>query len=78
MGKWIVTDLNCEPSGYEPDALTIAPTIQIGIAGFEPAPSWTQIKRATKLHHIPKIGKSGLEPETCCHCFEVGLRCFAN
>lgn len=39
MGKWIVTDSNCEPSGYEPDALTIAPTIQIGIAGFEPAPS---------------------------------------
>lgn len=27
MEKWIVTDSNCEPFGYEPNALTIAPTI---------------------------------------------------
>lgn len=52
------------------------PTFQalIGMAGFEPTTSWTQIKRATKLHHIPffilktksshedKI-QSGVEPE---------------
>lgn len=37
--EWIVTDSNREPSGYEPDALTIAPTIQIGIVGFEPTTS---------------------------------------
>lgn len=34
MEKWIVTDSNCEPSGYEPDALTIAPTILSGFAIF--------------------------------------------
>lgn len=32
MEKWIVTDSNCEPSGYEPDALTIAPTILSGFS----------------------------------------------
>lgn len=51
--EWIVTGSNCEPPGYEPDALTIAPTIQIGIVGFEPTTSWSQIKRATELRHIP-------------------------
>lgn len=52
------------------------PTFQvlIGMAGFEPTTSSSQMKRATKLHHIPflilktksshedKI-QSGVEPE---------------
>lgn len=51
------------------------PTFQvlIGMAGFEPTTSSSQMKRATKLHHIPFFLKtklpreskiqSGVEPE---------------
>ena len=36
----------------------------VGMTGFEPAASWSQTKRSTKLSHIPilMVGVKGIEP----------------
>ena len=38
----------------------------VGKTGFEPATSWSQTRRSTKLSYFPKIlaRPSGVEPET--------------
>ena len=38
----------------------------VGMTGFEPAASWSQTKRSTKLSHIPMlmVGVEGIEPST--------------
>ena len=46
--------------------------MMVGVAGFEPATSWSRTKRSTKLSHTPKniaigspmalVGEEGFEP----------------
>ena len=44
--------------------------LMVGKTGFEPATSWSQTKRSTKLSYFPKIKKmvenKGFEPLTPC------------
>lgn len=39
---------------------------EIGMAGLEPATSWSQIRRSSKLNYIPIIGRAGVEPAVSC------------
>ena len=51
--------LEPKPTVLETAMLPITPgPYMVGVAGFEPATSWSQTKRSTKLSHTP------MEPDT--------------
>ena len=60
--------LEPKPTVLETAMLPITPgPYMVGVAGFEPATSWSQTKRSTKLSHTSMVRLEGFEPSRYCY-----------